>query len=494
MTIPKLIGIDLGAHACRVAFTQFSAHQDRFGEPQLIEFGTHAVLRSVVGLNDARDQPVEYGESVFESGWASQHPALIQTGFAADSFANPATARVNQMFLQEIARVITQTFGDRSLASIPLAVTMRAAQSSDQVKQQLSAALISAGFAEPRVVSESLAAFEYYAVSGNLTHTPGKYLVIDSGDTWTSLTLLDVADATITPRVHHTFSARYGGRDFEAAITRLILSKFSDKSIRADDWEFLHWVEKFKHVFSERLKEGATDYEEYCPLKMLEANLAISQSEFEQAQIAGDLIKRFAGLVTQTLAHGKIGAPHIARVILAGGNSRWYFVERELRSIFGADKVTIYPSPEETIVKGLALTLAREHAPQKASAPAPAQSVPNSAPAVPPKEKSRAQKEKKLLRPGFAFLLEQLGLVGFLGLGWIYAGNVFIGILALLMWWVGLATGIVALIVLAIPTSGITLLLCIPYWAGVPLFSGFLAYLAAKRKRERAKPDSENTV
>jgi hypothetical protein len=173
-------------------------------------------------------------------------------------------------------------------------------------------------------------------------------------------------------------------------------------------------------------------------------------------------------------------------VILAGGNARWYFVERELRKIFGADKVTIYPSPEETIVKGLALTRAREHAPQKSNVPVLPASPAGGAPVVPAPDKPRAVKTKKSVRPGFAFLLEQFGLVGFLGIGWLYAGNIFTGITALLMWWVGLALGIVALIVLAIPTSGITLLLCIPYWFGVPLFSGFFAYLSTKRKRDRA--------
>lgn len=74
--------------------------------------------------------------------------------------------------------------------------------------------------------------------------------------------------------------------------------------------------------------------------------------------------------------------------------------------------------------------------------------------------------------PNIAFILELLGIIGFLGIGNIYAGRIKGGILRLILWWV--FGTLYTLVVVAAAFSGVGIFLgCLglPTLIGVPLWS-----------------------
>lgn len=79
--------------------------------------------------------------------------------------------------------------------------------------------------------------------------------------------------------------------------------------------------------------------------------------------------------------------------------------------------------------------------------------------------------------PGTAIVLEiLLGLLGFLGIGYLYAGYTTEGILRLIGWWIALGIGAVLVVV----TFGIGSLCLIPVMIAVPILSG----LALKKRMQ----------
>jgi hypothetical protein len=126
--------------------------------------------------------------------------------------------------------------------------------------------------------------------------------------------------------------------------------------------------------------------------------------------------------------------------------------------------------PEESIVRGLALLAAWPPAKILASAvqPLPADDARSEAALPTPRS----------VNPRAVFAFELFGgLVGFLGLGWMFMlGNIPVGCLALASWWAVLAIVIISAGGLAVwQERWWMILLWVPVWIGVPLLSAWVA-------------------
>jgi len=66
-----------------------------------------------------------------------------------------------------------------------------------------------------------------------------------------------------------------------------------------------------------------------------------------------------------------------------------------------------------------------------------------------------------------------LGLIGFMGIGWLYSGQVLIGAMLLVGWWIAMAVGIGGLTIF---TLGVGCCLWIPVQLVAPFISAFILH------------------
>jgi hypothetical protein len=88
--------------------------------------------------------------------------------------------------------------------------------------------------------------------------------------------------------------------------------------------------------------------------------------------------------------------------------------------------------------------------------------------------------------PNVALILEILpGLLGFLGIGWMYIGRVGIGILLLIGWWIILGSVAFVGLISGVLTGGLaTLCLClwVPAQFIIPIVSGLMVRSEAEKR------------
>jgi hypothetical protein len=514
MEMPRLLSLDLGTCYCRAAYTQYNPQQDRYNEPQLIEVQGRPALHLAVVVDPDTGDLLEYGDRAFEDGLASRHPTWVKTGFTPGLGAVPAAETWTEALLREMQQSMTLTLGQiqpQERVGLSLGTT---SANAERYRQALTRAVEQAGIGEPEGVSEPLAVFAYHAAHGDLGRPlpPGRYFTIVSGALTTECGVVDVPPGWGRPQLTWALSERYGGDDFDQALAQYILARYAHRPGEEPDQVLRHFARSFKEVFSERLKSGEDRYEQYCPLAGFQMPVSLTRTEFEQVDLAGALIDRFAGIVCKALQKAGTQPEKIERVILAGGNVRWYFVQRAAEDIFDRSKVVIAARPEESVVKGAALALALA-LPQQGltssvvasdlTTPAVMQPAQRSQPASEVRAATTARNRgahssaelavrpraelatKQLSSPKKAFGLEMLGLLGFLGIGWIYSGRVLLGVFALAFWWLLLGAGIIGLVGLAVAQSAWYLALVAVYWLAVPLTSGLLA---ARSTRQRYLP------
>lgn len=393
----------------------------------------------------------------------------------------------------------------------------------------LRSAAIAADFPNPEITSEPLAVLAYHAAAGDLGQPPqvGRYLIINCGGAWTEMVVVEMSEDGGPPRVGAALADRYGGQKFDQVLANFIRQNYAGPNATAqlNELELLHFTRSFKESFSEQIKAGERQYERYCALPGIQTGVTLSQSDFEHMEVAGSLIETFPSLLLRVLQKNGLSAPQVTRVLLAGGSSRWYFVGQAVRDLFGPERIVVAGRPDETVVKGLALSLApldvgrrllQDHAQDEpvtaTNTPAPIRDsrpplvphlIPSSLPPVaerlePVQEmQSRLIHEQPLAHPApqsaarhrspspkKAFALELLGLLAFLGIGWIYAGRVVTGVMLLVLWWGALIVGGPTLIGLAlIRAEWLFVLLLFGCWIGVPMLSGVFAARHARKKR-----------
>lgn len=520
MEMPRLLSLDLGACYCRAAYAQFNSQRDRYSEPQLIETQGRPALHVAVVIEPDTGEILDYGDRAFEDGLVSRHPDWVRVGFTPELGAVPAAQGWTEVLLRELRYSLTLGLGP-VLPEARVGLCLGVAWAGDEpYREALKRSMEAAGFGHPEVVLEPLAVLAYHAAVGDLSRplAPGRYLTIVSGAQTTECAVLDAPSEGSDARLLYALSERYGGNDFDQALARHFFAQQTGRHTEQADPALLHYAQSFKEVFSERLKDGEDRCEQYCPLPGFQVPLGLTRTEFEQVDIAGALIDRFAGLVSRALSESGTRLKQIEKVILAGGNVRWYFLQRTVEDIFGSDKIVIAARPEESGVKGAALAQAPApkaqapsvtapasaksmavqptKSPQPASGERTATAAPNRG-VRPPNALTVRQRAESAPRPApspqKAFGFEMLGLIGFLGVGWIYSGRVALGVIVLASWWLLLGAGVVGLVGLAATQSGWYLALVAVYWLAVPLISGMLAARSTRRRYLPRKAEGAET-
>jgi molecular chaperone DnaK (HSP70) len=237
--------------------------------------------------------------------------------------------------------------------------------SSDQREATLQAA-IEAGFPNVRLEEESLAAL-YCHVFDERTGfqpRPGSYvLTIDMGGGTTDFAFLQIPEEAdkrpVSIPVHPAVEGiqSYGGRDLDLLLFQYLSREWDPEVTRRNARFLVREVRKFKEAFSNNIADGAFEHEGMILVGDTPRRVRLTRAEFEQ--VAGTYIENFEVLVRAALAEAQLRPEQVTQLILTGGHSRWYFVERALGSVFphlfvGHHTIYRHTHPEQSVARGLA--------------------------------------------------------------------------------------------------------------------------------------------
>lgn len=376
------IGIDFGTANSCVAYATYmergkgDVDSTPLRRPEVIPFFNHDTVPTAIHLGDGAQHPPTFGRMAEERGVID--PQKLYTGFklnlgspqhGADAFL------MTKYFLGYLKRRI-ELFVPLGIESpderVETVVGHPVQWSADQREATLNAAK-EAGFPNVRLEEESLAALycHVYDERGGVQPDPGSYiLTVDMGGGTTDFAFLHVpSEPGSRPEsipVHPAAAEgrSYGGRDLDRLLLRYLSRNWDQEAVKVHAPYLIREVRQFKEAFSSHIMEGAADYENKIAIGDEMHRVRLTRDEFEQ--ISSDYIKYFETLLQGAVEEAQLKPEQVTHIILTGGHSRWYFVERTLRNVFphlrGGQRRNIFrhSHPEQSVARGLAYdTLAR---------------------------------------------------------------------------------------------------------------------------------------
>lgn len=369
------IGIDFGTANSCVAYATYQdrgngeVDPDPLHRPEVVPFHSRDTVPTAMHLGDGHSQPPTFGQAAEER--AAFDPQRFYTGFKLH-LGRPDTGKdaflMTKYFMSYLRRrlaavVPLDNAGPEERVETILGHPVQ--WSSDQREQTLQAAQ-EAGFPNVRLEEESLAAL-YCHVFDERTGfrpRPGTYvLTMDMGGGTTDFAFLQIPeDADRRPvsiPVHPAVEGvqSYGGRDLDLLLFRYLSREWDPEITRSHARLLIREVRKFKEAFSNNLADGAFEYESMMVVGDTPRRVRLTRAEFEQ--VAGKYISHFEILVRAAVAEAQLRPEQIAQLILTGGHSRWYFVERALGAVFpqlfvGHHTIFRHTHPEQSVARGLA--------------------------------------------------------------------------------------------------------------------------------------------
>jgi hypothetical protein len=148
----------------------------------------------------------------------------------------------------------------------------------------------------------------------------------------------------------------YGGRDLDQLLLQYLGRDWDAEWMARHCSLLMQEVRRFKEEFSNNVREGIHRHESIWLVGEQHCRISLTREEFEK--VAGDYMAHFEALVLGALALAGVTPRQVAAVILAGGHSRWYFVDQTLNGIFphlsrGAGHLLRHSRPEQSVARGL---------------------------------------------------------------------------------------------------------------------------------------------
>lgn len=370
------IGIDFGTANSCVAYASYfdrgngEVDPDPLHRPEVIPFYNRDTVPTAIHLGDGQSQPPTFGRMAEERGAVDPH--RLYTGFKLN-LGHAEKGRdaflMAKYFLGYLKRRVEQFVPlgiENPNERIETVVGHPVQWSADQREATLRAAQ-EAGFPNVRLEEESMAALycHVFDEGGNFQLKPGSYvLTVDMGGGTTDFAFLQIPDQAeqrpVSIPVHPTPSdgLSYGGRDLDRLLLRYLSRTWDQTVVNEQVPYLLREVRWFKEAFSSHISEGAFDYENKILVGDKVHRVRLTRDEFEQ--VAANYIKFFEVLVRSAVEEAQIRPEQVTHIILTGGHSRWYFVERTLGAVFPHlwvdQRRTIFrhSHPEQSVARGLA--------------------------------------------------------------------------------------------------------------------------------------------
>jgi len=369
------IGIDFGTANSCVAYGSYAQNgseldSEPLRRPEVIPFHNHDTVPTAIHLGDGKQQPPTFGRMAEERGAVDAE--RLYTGFKLH-LGDPERGRdaflMTKYFLGYLRRRI-ELFVPLGIENpderVETIVGHPVQWSADQREATLQAA-IESGFPNVRVEEESLAALYCHVFDerGGRLPDPGSYvLTVDMGGGTTDFAFLHMPDApggrpeSIPVHPATSEGKSYGGRHLDRLLLQYFSRSWSPEIVNANAPFLIREVRRFKEAFSSHLSEGASQYESKIPVGEELALLKLNRDEFEG--VCGEYIKYFEVLLAGALEEATLKPEQVTDIILTGGHSRWYFVERTIANVFPhlagkkVRRIHRHSHPEQSVARGLA--------------------------------------------------------------------------------------------------------------------------------------------
>lgn len=369
------IGIDFGTANSCVAYATYLDRGNGDVDPnpihraEVIPFYGRDTIPTAIHAGDGRAQAPCFGVPAEER--ATLDPKRFYSGFKL-YLGRPDTGPNAYLLAKHFFNYLKQRVSDfvpmNNLGPderVETIVGHPVQWNADQREATLKAAE-EAGFPNVSLEEESLAALYCHVFderSGLRPRTGSHVMTIDMGGGTTDFAFLQIpqeADGrpTSTPVHPQPEGGRsYGGRDLDLIVLSYLSRNWDPEVVQQKGRALMQEVRRFKEGFSNALTDGAFEYEAMILVGNVPRRERLSRQEFEH--IAGAYIRYYEVLVREALKEAGLRPEEVAHLILTGGHSRWYFVERTLSKIFphlfvGHRTMFRHSHPEQSVARGLA--------------------------------------------------------------------------------------------------------------------------------------------
>ena len=382
MSTVYAIGIDFGTSNSCVTYATY--YEDMNGRlegtpihrPEALTFQHKDTIATVVFLGDGADQQPLCGEMAEEK--AVFFPELTRSGFKL-RLGRPGQSGRDAFLLSKQFLAYLRT---RLADFVPLdqpaqnqrieTIIGHPVQWSIDQREETRRAATEAGFPNVMLEEEPLAALYSHLCDerGSFHPQPGsQILMIDMGGGTTDFALLQlpasVEERPISTPVDPSAlvpawgggRTSYGGRDLDQLLLDYLSRDWDPQMVAQERSLLLREVRRFKETFSNHVREGVDRYETMWLVGGKPLKVSLTRLEFET--VAAHYITHFEALVRGALELAKVATRQVSSLILAGGHSRWYFVDDTLKNIFphisrGNFTLLRHNHPEQSVARGLA--------------------------------------------------------------------------------------------------------------------------------------------
>lgn len=382
MSTVYAIGIDFGTSNSCVTYATY--YEDMNGRlegtpvhrPEALTFQHKDTIPTVVFLGNGADQPPLCGDLAEEK--AVFFPELTRSGFKL-RLGKPGESGkdaylLSKQFLSYLrTRLAEYVPLDQPAANqrIETIIGHPVQWSMDQ-REETRRAATEAGFPNVMLEEESLAALYSHLCDERTGFQPqpgSQILMIDMGGGTTDFALLQLPNtpeqrpvsipvdpsAVVPPWGGGRTS--YGGRDVDQLLLDYLGRDWDPQWLAKERGLLLREVRRFKEAFSTHVREGLDRYETMWLVGDRACKVSMTRQEFET--VAAHYITQFEALVRGSLELAKAAPRQISCLILAGGHSRWYFVDETLKRVFphiSRENFTLlrHNHPEQSVARGLA--------------------------------------------------------------------------------------------------------------------------------------------
>ncbi len=375
-----VIGIDFGTSNSCVTYATYydrgngDVDPDPIQRPEAITFSHRSTLPTVVFLGDGGEQLPQFGELAEEK--APFYPEYTRSGFKL-RLGHAENGR--EAFL--LARQFLAHLRQRTAEVVPLdkkdgnvafeTIVGHPVQWSADQREETRRAAMEAGFPNVRLEEESMAALYSHLCDDRDGFHPkpgSRILMIDMGGGTTDFAFLQLAmspdqrpvsipvDPAGSVPAWGNGRRSYGGRDLDQLMLDYVTRDWDPQFVKRNRQPLLRDVRRFKEEFSNRLREGADEHESLWLVDDETRRVRLTRGEFEM--FAAEYINQFVVLMRGALEEGNLAPRQITHLILTGGHSRWYFVDRALKEVFphlSLENGTVrrHRQPEQSVARGL---------------------------------------------------------------------------------------------------------------------------------------------
>lgn len=383
MATRRVIGIDFGSSQSFVSELEIGSTE----VPSILELGNPLaeMIPTLLAYDKEDDTRVAFGNEVRERCRKFPHETYVVRNFKrylAEKLGEEAGSHVAGMpaddyvaeFISLLADALRLKYNQKVLSEDDFEVCMAYPATWDRdeaKKEKLKELARLAKLPGVHAIPEPIAAVHAMKVEEGLAHAnkPEKYMVIDFGGGTLDICVIQVETLGRSPHILSTAGdGKLGGADFDK-IFEMAYERDSKLSIAAlpenERWELREECKRAKEACSVNFNNAQNKTYTHPFKTHKQVELTISRTQLENLCEDQGIFRRIEACIDDAMKEANIACADIAKVILTGGSSQWYFMREMVAKKFGIFGGDIYltKTPCMDVCKGTALYVGRPAAP-----------------------------------------------------------------------------------------------------------------------------------